>query len=258
MKILTKKWVEMCEQVRFVGRLKEYDTQKFTGEQIKIRSRNDFRKDVRKDVELAKVCRRKNISDNLYKSKIERDRGVLLSLPKDIYNKIKYIQSLVLGYACKEDKEILTSYADKIIKVIENQAEESNRLTEIAEDYLPKEFILDDFVGELVYKEYSIGKDYFITIGNRDICIENYEIIERERFKINEFEVDNPLTLWTALYAAELHYISKNSFELHLLLVDGDKYANEKHRYFTLKGTNVKIVRDYEKKHISKFSKKVV
>lgn len=246
MKILTKEWVEMCEQVMFVNRLKEYDRQKFTYEQIKDKSRNDFCKDVKKDVELAKVCRKKKIADKLYQSKIEEDSRILLSLPKDIYNKIKNFQSLSLGYACKEDKEILTSYADKILKVIENQAEESNRLTEIAEDYLPEEFTLDNFVGELVNKEYSIGKDYFITIGNRDVCIENYEIIEREHFKINEFEVDNPLTLWTVLGAGELHYISKNSFELHLLLVDGDKYANKKPWYFTLKGTNVKVVKDYK------------
>ena len=111
---------------------------------------------------------------------------------------------------------------------------------------MPEEFILDNVIGELVYKEYSNESDYFINVGDFIICIENYEIIGREDFKINKWEEDNPLTLWTALDSAELHYVSNNCYELHLLLIDGDKYASQKYWYFMLRGTNVKFVRNYK------------
>ena len=244
MKILTKKWAEKHEQVRVAHWLKEFDAQKITYEDIKLKSREGFLDDIAKDIELAKVCLKTNIADKLYEAKVNRDRMALLSLPKEIYSKIKDIKTVILGYACKEDKELLMSYANEILNYVEKEANEANRLTEIAEDYLSEEFFLDDVVGELVYEEYSNGKDYFINIGGLDICVEDYEIIEREDFKINEWQEDNPLTLWTALHAAELHYVSDNCFELHLLLVDGDKYANEKYWYFTLKGTNVKVAKD--------------
>lgn len=242
MKILTKKWAKKHEQLRVAHWLKEYDAQKETYEDIKNKSREDFYDDVAKDKELAKACLKTNIAEKLYEAKIEKDRKALLSLPKEVYGKIKDIKTVVLGYACKEDKELLMSYADKMLVEVEKEAEKANKLTEIAEDYLPEEVVLDDFVGELVYEEYSNGKDYFINIGGYEICVEDFEIIEREDFKINEWEEDNPLTLWTASHAAELHYISDKCFELHLLLVDGDKYGNETFWNFTLRGTNIKVV----------------
>ncbi len=242
MKILTKKWAEKHEQLRLAHWLKEYEEQKETYEDIKKKSRNDFYDDVAKDKELAKACLKTNITEKLYEAKVEKDRKALLSLPKEIYSKIKDVKSVVLGYGCKEDKDFLMDYADKLRVEVENEAVKANRITEIAEDYLPEEFFLDDVVGELAYEERSNGKDYFINIGGYEICIENFEIIEREDFKINEWEDDNPLTLWTALHAAELHYISEKCFELHFLFVDGDKYGNEKYWYFTLKGTNIRVV----------------
>ncbi len=242
MKILTKKWAEKHEQVRVAYWLNEYDAQKTSYKDIKNMSRKNFYDVITKDVELARICQNTDIFDKLYKAKIDRDKKALLFLPKDVYNKIKDIKSVILGYANKEDKELLTSYASKILKVIEKEAEEANRLTKIAEDYLPEEFLLDKVIGELVFEEYSNGKDFFINIGGWTICIKDYQIIERENFKINKWVDSDPLTLWTSLEAAELHYISDNCYELHFLLIDGDKHANEKYWYFTLKGTNVKFV----------------
>ena len=244
MKILTKKWAERHEQVRLAHRLKEFNSNKTTYYDIKVKSKNDFYDEIAKDVELAKVCRKTNIADKLYQARIERDRKTILSLPKEVYNKIKDFKSVVLGYANKEDKELLTSYAKKILKVVEKEAEEANRLTEIAQDCLPEEFILDEVVGELVYEEYSNGKHYFIRIGGFEVCVEDYQIIEREDFKINEWEENNPLSLWTTLVAGELHYISNKCYELRLLLIDGDEYANETYWYFSLRGTNVKFVKE--------------
>ncbi len=239
MKILTKKWAEKYEQLRFINQLKEYPSKNTSYEEIKTKSRHDHFFEVSKDEELAKIAQNSNILNKLYQSQVERDRKALLSMPKEIYDKIKEKNTLILRYATKEDKELLTSYAKELLIEVEKQANKANKITEIAQDYLNEEFILDNFIGELVYREYVIGKNYFINVGDFKICIENFEIIEREDYKINEWEADNPLTLWTALHSAELHYISKNCYELHLLLVDGDKYANEKYWYFTLKGTNV-------------------
>lgn len=246
MKILTKKWVEMHEQVRILHRLKEFNAQEMTYKDIKRKSEEDFQGSISNDVELAKVCFKANVIDKLYKAKIARDKKALLSLPQNVYEKINDVKLVVLGYANIEDKKLLTSYVNEIIKIVEKEAEKVNRLNEISEDYLPEEFIVDEVIGELVYKEYTKGKDYFLHIGDRCICVEEYEIIERENFNINRWNDDDPLTPWTTLIGAELHYISNNYYELHLLLVNGDKYNNEKYWYFTLKGTNVKYVRNYE------------
>lgn len=117
-------------------------------------------------------------------------------------------------------------------------------ITKEAQDNLTEEFVLDSVVGELVFEEYVKENDYYISIGDKVVCIEDYQILEREDFEINEWEENNPLSLWTCLYAGELINID-NSFELHLLMVDGDKYENEKYWNFTLKGKSVKFVKDY-------------
>ncbi|MBQ7339797.1 MAG: hypothetical protein IJW43_02950 [Clostridia bacterium] len=242
MKILTKNWAEKQEQLRVIHWLKEYCEQKESYEDIKSKSRDNFFHTIAVDVKLSKAVLKENIGDELYQAQLDKDKLALMALPKEISSKIKNMNTLLLGYACKDDKVLLTSYAKQLLIEVEKLSDEANRITEIAEDYLPEEVVIDDVVGELVFEEYSKDNDYFIKIGGYEICIENYSIIERENFVINEWEQDNPLTLWTALHAAELHYISDNCYELHLLLVDGDKYANEKYWYFTLKGTNIKFV----------------
>ena len=143
---------------------------------------------------------------------------------------------------CGEDKIGLTPFAEKLLNEVEVEADKAKNLTEIAQNRLPEEFILDDVVGQFAYEEYSIGKDYFIDVGGYQICIENFEILQRENFKINKFEHDNPLALWTMLYSAELHYVSNENFELHLLFVNGDNHSNKQFWYFTLKGTNIKYL----------------
>lgn len=245
MKILTKNWAEKHEQVRFVHTLKEFEEQKMKQSDIIRESRSDFLNEIAKDEELLELCNETDIADKLYQAKIDRNRKTLLSFPKGVCDKIKNVNSLVLGYANAKDKKLLSSYASEILKEIEKKAEEANRLTEIAQDCLPNTFILDEIVGELVFEEYSNGQGYCIKIGDFIVCIENYQIIEREDFRINKWDNDNPLTLWTYLCAAELHYIRDKFYELHLLLVDGDTYANEKYWYFTLSGSNVKLINIY-------------
>ena len=97
-------------------------------------------------------------------------------------------------------------------------------------------------MGEFAYEEYVDGKNYFIVVHGYTICVENYEIIERENFEINKFDMDNPVSLWTSLDAMELHHVKDDCFELHLLFANGDSFENKTFWYFTLKGTNVKFV----------------
>ena len=242
MKLLTKKWAEEYEQLRVIHWLKDFDAQQEDYEQIKKRSRDDYFHSIAADIVLAKAVLNNNLAEDFYQAKVNRDRKVLLSLPREVYSKIKDIKTLVLGYACQEDKTLLMSYASELRIKLEKLSNTANEITEIAQDYLPEEFCVDDFVGELVYEEYINGKNYVINIGGYEICIENYFIIEREDFKINEWEENNPLTLWTSLHAAELHYITDKCYELHLLLVDGDKFENMKFWNFTLRGTNIKYL----------------
>ena len=240
MRILTKEWVNKQNLIRLINCLKEYDEQKESYEEIKIKSKNAYYLETKSDKELAKIIKNGNLFDKLYEMQVQTAKNTLLNLPKEITNKINNINSIYLGYATKEDNYLLSIYAKRLLVEVEKQAQKANNITEIAEDYLPNEFILDEFVGELVYKEYSKDENYFINIGGSEICIENYEIIERENFKINKWEENNPLTLWTALNCAELHYINNDNYELYLLMVDGNKYGNQKFWYFTIKGTNIK------------------
>ena len=242
MKILTKNWAEKYEQVRLIRRLKQFDAKKISYKEIENKSREDFYNEISSDEELKRVCLDINVFNKLYQAKVEQNRKLLFSLPKDIFNTINDIKTVILGYANKQDKEFLTFYAEKILTGLEKEAEQVKQLNESTEDCLPEEFILDEVVGELVYEEYSRDKDYYINIGGLVVCIENYQILEREDFKINKWDIDNPLSLWTALYAGELHCNKDDNYELHLLLVDGDKYANKKYWYFTLSGSNVKFV----------------
>ena len=240
MKILTKEWRKQYEQTRVINWLKVVDTQKISYEEIQKKSRDNFNNKLYDDRELAKLAFNTDLADRLYKAQIERDRKALLALPKEVYSKIKDIKLLVLGFACKEDKEMLTAYADDLYKKLEKDAEKANRLTEEAIDCLPQDFEFDFVLGELAYEEYTEGNNYYINAGGCIFCVENYEIIERENFKINDWEEENPLSLWTTLDAVEVHYINDNCFELHMLFADGDELENQVFWNFTLRGTNIK------------------
>ena len=107
---------------------------------------------------------------------------------------------------------------------------------------MQKEFDFDKLLGELVYEEFSDGKNYFINVDGHTICVENYEIIEREKFKIHKWDIDNPVSLWTNLVSMELYYVDNDCFELHMMFTNGDRLENKIRWYFTLKGANIKYV----------------
>lgn len=239
MKILTKEWREQYETVRLINWLKEVDVKKTGYEEIQKMSRDNFYDKLYENRGLAKLAFNSDLADRLYKAQVQRDRKVLLALPKEVYSKIKDIKLLFLGFSCKEDKEMLMTYANELNKKLEKDAEKANKLTEKAIDCLPQEFDFDFALGELVYKEYAEGKNYYINAGGCLFCIENYEIIERDDFKVNELEEDNPLSLWTSLDAIEVFCINKSCFELHMLFADGDELKKPTFWNLTLRGTNI-------------------
>lgn len=242
MKILTKKWAVQYEQIKFIYRLKEFDSKKQNYNEICKKSKEDYLFSVESDKELKNVVSGTCLIEELYKAQIERNKNVLYSLPQKVIENLTDANSIILGYANKKDKDFLTSYGARLIKENERLSHKANKITETAQDFLPEEFVLDDCVGEIVLNEYVRGNDYYINVDGKIICVENYEILERDNFKINLWQEDNPLSLWTALIAGELHFVKEDCYELHLLLIDGDKYENIKYWYFTLKGTNVKMI----------------
>lgn len=240
MKNLTKNLAKKCEQLKFIHSLKDYDSKLETLKSLEEKSKEDFYNSLKEDEELEKLLKDNNLFDNLYRVHLDKNNNAISNLPNEIYSQLKYVKALKVGYSVIEDKSILNLYANKLRKEIESEVEKSNNITKIAEDYLPLEFNLDNYVGELVYEEYVKGNDYYLNVSGKEICIENYQIVERDNFRINKWEEDNPLSLWTCLYAGELEYLENGLFELRLLLVDGDKYAKEEYWYLTIRGTNVK------------------
>lgn len=105
MKVLTKEWALKREQLRFIYNLKAFDEQKETYERIKKKSQENYFNTMRKDEELAKLVVDTSIFSKLYETQVEKNRKVLISLPKNIFTAIKDIKTLVLGYACKQDKK---------------------------------------------------------------------------------------------------------------------------------------------------------
>ena len=242
MKILTKSWFEQFEQVRAINWIKEIDQDKTSYEDVKKMSRDRFNNGVAEDKELAKLAFGTNLVDELYGARIERDKKTLLGLPKEILSKITSIDNVVLGYASKEDKAILTTYADKLYKDLEKEARQANRASEKVTESLVEDFDIDYLVGELVYEEYAIEKDYFLVVDGYTLCITDYEIVERENCKVNKWERDNPISLWTSLEALELYRVEEDLYEIHFIFVNGDKLENKTRWYLTLRGKDIKLM----------------
>ena len=149
------------------------------------------------------------------------------------YEQVKFIHGLK---GCIWQNKDLKAYATELLKEVETSANTANQITETSQSRLPNEFILDEIIGDFICEEYANDNDYFIAIGNRKIRISDYQIIERENSQ-NDNSLINP----TSIYAVELHYVDK-SFELHLLLVNNDKFGDNQYRYFTIKGSNIMII----------------
>ena len=114
MKILTKEWAKEYDQLRLIHKLREFSIGENDYKKIKEKSRKEFCDRLSQDDELKQLTRNSNLSKALYSAYINRNREILLSLPKEIYNKLIDIKSLVLGHVSTEDKKTLTPYALRI------------------------------------------------------------------------------------------------------------------------------------------------
>lgn len=231
MKILTKQWFELYEQVRVIQHLKEVETQKVSEDDLQKISREEFNKYIAEDQELAELAFNSSLAEELFKAKVERNKKAILALPQEIYFQLKNVEILCFGFAVTEDKELLNGYAKSLYGKLEEKASE-------AQEYLPEEF--NCVVGELVFEEYIEDSDYYINIDDNILCVENFEIVERDNFEINKWDIENPVSEWTHLDAMELYQVN-DGIELHLIFTNGDRLENKSRWYFTLKGTNVKF-----------------
>lgn len=236
MKVLTKSWLQKCEQVKFINRLVE---RRDGYKELQKESRKQFNNQVRGDQELFELVLSSNLVDELYQAKLDRGKKLVSSLIKEIGGKIKDAEILELGFSSKEDKAILTVYAEKMLKEIEERARQANKESEQVCKQLPKEFDFDNLQGGVVYKEYVDGNNYYISVDGGVICVENYVIVEREDFEICGIDFDNPMSSCTLLSAIELHSVNCNCFELHMLLSNRDRLENQTHWFFTLRGSNI-------------------
>lgn len=242
MKILTKKWIEKYELLRVIYRLKEYNPQKMNYLDVKNDSINNFKNKIREDQELCEIALNSSLFEELYQAQLERDRKALLTLQREVYCKLKDVNTIILGFACKEDKVLLDLYAKALNEEIIEEVNKAKKVSCNAQEHLINEFDFDKLIGELVYEEYVEGENYYINIDGHIVCIENFVILEREDYKINEWESDNPVSLWTSLDAIELYHTNNNKFELHMMFTNGDRLENKTHWYMTVKGSNIKYV----------------
>ncbi len=75
---------------------------------------------------------------------------------------------------------------------IERKSKIAQIRTQLSEEFLYEDIEFDRFCGELFYGEYVKEKNYFLKIGVRTICIENFKILERDNYSINKWEENNP------------------------------------------------------------------
>ena len=211
MKYITKNYAKKHEQVQFIYSLLDLKAER------------------------GKIKRKSYETDEKINCKILRD------LPKEIYNNLKDKESILSGYVCKEDNELLSTYAFYLLKDLEKRATKANKITEMAEKTLPKQFILDDVVGEVLYSIYEDGKRYYLEIGNRKICVDNYEIIKSANAEMKKI-TDKALKSNRVLYGAELRYIKQNSYELYLLFVSQKSLEEKEYFEIALKGTSVEYI----------------
>ena len=239
MKILTKKWLEKCELLRLINDLQEINLPCESYFNFRKKCKNEFCRKVMKEYGVNSLRR----ASRLYNAQIERNEKLLLLLPKRVLVNIIDIKKVALGYACCQDKKVLTAYSKVLIKQVERAVEKANCLTRLSRERLNLEYDLDDIVGDFVYKEYKKGDDYFIKVGEYEICISNYRVKKKESFCINKWKGSSPLYSWTILQALEIHYNKNMRFELHLFIVNSDKRANKSYHYFTLTGSDIKIIK---------------
>ncbi len=241
MKILTKDWAERYESIRFICKLEQVNSSK-SYEELQEVCHQNYLDYLKSDEDMCAVLSNPSVVQKLYEEKLKRNANTVNVLPKNLLAKLKRKEIISLGFVVEQDKKILSAYFKKAIKEIENASKKASRITECAVDCLSQSIEMDELVGALVEGIYVDGNDLLINFDDKTLLIKDYKILEREDFKVYEWEEDNPLTCWTCITAVELHSNKSNTFELHLMILNGDENENTKNYYFTLGCTDVRLV----------------
>ena len=98
MKYITKNYAKKHEQVQFIYSLLDLKAER------------------------GKIKRKSYETDEKINCKILRD------LPKEIYNNLKDKESILSGYVCKEDNELLSTYAFYLLKDLEKERQRQTKL----------------------------------------------------------------------------------------------------------------------------------
>ena len=127
MKFLTKDWVKRYEQVRVINWLKDIVKEDYSLRDVKKKSKKDFFDNFVLDTDRVKIALTYNCAYKFYNSQHKTDKTALRSLPKAVYHKIKDKQAAFLGYAIKDDKELLEHYAKELLISLEKESETSHK-----------------------------------------------------------------------------------------------------------------------------------
>ena len=241
MKILTKDWADMYARARFISSLQEIQQETKCNE-LKVLCKENFLTLLKQDGDMKKYLSNKALVEKLFCEKLKRNLNTIKTFSVSVLGELEKPEFLEYGFACKKDKVVLDNYQKLLIKQIESDCERARINNERACKYLSKPFEIEEVVGELVYDEYSKGKNYYLEIGGRVLCVKNYKILQRDEFKINYFDEDDALTKWTCVKAVELYFDKENGFTIHLLILNGDEYENTEDVYFTLSGTDISLI----------------
>ena len=243
MKYLTKKWAKKYLQVKFIFNLKEIDTNAFTCESLNQDYKQQFFDELKKDQEMFDTIFSLGISEKYYSAKIKRNQELIDGLELDINNKLKNAQSLIYGYAIKEDKALLFDYAYKVLKEIETLTEKARVDTESVINFLPEEFDVEEFIEDILLGTRVVDNSFYLDFDGASICVENIKILQDDGLCVNKWDFENPLSAWTHVQAIELCYNEEKRFELHLLLCNGNTYEDVTFWCLTIQGTNVKVIK---------------
>ena len=241
MKILTKDWAKKYQMIRFLGSLKKIEQDKDVRELKNLCKRKMF-KDLSQDQDVKTLIKNTELFDSLFNAKLGRNAKVISCFSSDLLNGLERSDFLSYGFTTKKDSIRLQDYQNYLLEELENASQKSRDITEKSCKYLSSPFDFEEIVGELIYDAYARGIDYFIEVGGRILRVKNYKILERDAFKVNVWQDNNPLTCWTCVEAVELYFNKSKGFEIHLLILNGDEYDNTESYYLTLTATDVLLI----------------
>lgn len=168
----------------------------------------------------------------------QKDR-LCRNLPPHIKDRICDMRLFALGYASAEVKRLLKPYCAELRSQCAKAKKLADIETENAENYLPHDLNLNDFVDLcLVSIQNAYGNLYLKFNSCEILIIENAKIKERESLSVYPYDSEIPNSAWSRVLAAELHRIKRN-FEIHFMIQNLKENNECEIWYLTVQGTNI-------------------